>query len=207
MYFAVSLLYLCSAHTITLECNGYLCLTVTLHCFQTIDGQFKLSFMYRFPDQRNEVCYFAFCYPHSYLECQAKLEGLDKAFAVCKQMTPFSQQDSIYYQRELVCNSLDGLRIDLLTVSSVRGMMQEREEYLPHLFPHRSVPRVHRFKGKKVLYVVSSSVPPWHAHSFDIELSKSKFFTPFNSLAECCVETQFTQQLHCNQNTKIDYLP
>lgn len=118
--------------------------------FQTVDGQFRLSFTYRFPDQRNGVHYFAFCYPYSYSECQAKLEELDRSFIICQQMTPGSSpKDSIYFHRELLCNSLDSLRVDLVTITSVKGMMDDREEWLPHLFPDKTVPRARRFEGKK----------------------------------------------------------
>ena len=118
--------------------------------FQTIDGQFRLSFTYRFPDQRSGVHYFAFCYPYSYSECQAKLEELDRTFIGCQEMTPSTPKDTIYYHRELLCYSLDRVRVDLLTVTSAKGMMKSREECLPHLFPDKSVPRAHMFKGKKV---------------------------------------------------------
>lgn len=46
--------------------------------------------------------------------------------------------------------SLDGLRIDLLTVTSCKGMVDEREERLQGLFPDTECPRPHKFKGKKV---------------------------------------------------------
>lgn len=127
--------------------------------FETVDGQFKLSFTYRFPDQRNGVCYFAFCYPYSYSECQAKLEELDRNFISCQQMTPSSPKDAIYYHRELLCYSLDNLRVDLLTVTSVKGMMDSREEWLPGLFPEKAVPRAHKFQGKKVFFL-SARVHP-----------------------------------------------
>ena len=121
-----------------------------LFLFQTEDGQFKLSFTYRFPDQRNGVCYFAFCYPYSYSESQAKLEELDHNFSSCQQMSSSSPKDDIYYHRELLCYSLDNLRVDLLTITSAKGILESREDWLPSLFPEKTVPRAHRFQGKKV---------------------------------------------------------
>ena len=41
---------------------------------QTVDGQFLLSFTYRFSESRGGTTYFAFCYPWSYTECQEALE-------------------------------------------------------------------------------------------------------------------------------------
>lgn len=65
-------------------------------------------------------------------------------------MTPTEPKDSIYFYRELLCYTLDSLRVDLLTITSAKGMMEEREESLPSLFPDKTVPRAHKFEGKKV---------------------------------------------------------
>lgn len=127
--------------------------------YETVDGQFRLSFTYRFPDQRSGVHYFAFCYPYSYSDCQAKLDDLDRSFTICQQMTPSEPKDSIYFYRELLCYTLDSLRVDLLTITSAKGMVEEREESLPSLFPDKTVPRAHRFEGKKVFFL-SARVHP-----------------------------------------------
>lgn len=58
-----------------------------LSCFQTVDGQFILSFTYRFPEYRGATSYFTFCYPWSYTESQDCLEQLDKKFQDCKNFT------------------------------------------------------------------------------------------------------------------------
>lgn len=58
--------------------------------------------------------------------------------------------DSIYYHRELLCDSLDKLRVDLLTITSCHGMLEEREPRLEKLFPDKNTPRPHRFVGKRV---------------------------------------------------------
>lgn len=123
--------------------------------FQTVDGQFILSFTYRFPEQRNSVHYFAFCYPYSYSELQMQLDSLDKVYGPCKIMTPLSPSNSIYYHRELLCKSLDDLRMDLLTITSCKGMTEERETRLDKLFPDLDTPRAHKFKGKKVRHLCS----------------------------------------------------
>ena len=39
--------------------------------------------------------------------------------------------------------------MDLLTITSVKGMLDSREQCLPNLFPDKTVPRAHRFEGKK----------------------------------------------------------
>ena len=53
---------------------------LTLYYSQTVDGQFILSFTYRF-EYRFSTVYFAFCYPYSYTEYQDKLGELDNKFA------------------------------------------------------------------------------------------------------------------------------
>lgn len=63
---------------------------------------------------------------------------------------PHSPLDSIYYHRELLCYSLDGLRVDLLTVTSCHGLREDREPRLEQLFPDLSTPRPFRFTGKRV---------------------------------------------------------
>ena len=52
--------------------------------------------------------------------------------------------------RELLCYSLEGLRVDLLTISSHEGITEDLEPRLPNLFPDTSQERPRTFKGKKV---------------------------------------------------------
>ncbi|KAM6463013.1 cytosolic carboxypeptidase-like protein 5 isoform 3-T3 [Liasis olivaceus] len=67
--------------------------------------------------------------------------------------------DAIYYHRELLCYSLDKLRVDLLTITSCHGMQEEREARLEKLFPDKNTPRPHCFVGKRVFFL-SSRVHP-----------------------------------------------
>ncbi|WAR24219.1 CBPC5-like protein [Mya arenaria] len=55
--------------------------------------------------------------------------------------------DSIYYHRELLCHSLDKQRMDLITISSCHGLLNETEPHFdPRLFPDRN--REHRCKNR-----------------------------------------------------------
>ncbi|NXN29252.1 CBPC5 protein, partial [Nycticryphes semicollaris] len=126
---------------------------------QMVETQFVLSFVHRFLEHRGATTYFAFCYPFSYTECQEMLAQLDGRFQECRHMSPSSPLDSVYYHRELLCHSLDKLRVDLLTVTSCHGMLEKREPRLDKLFPDTSTPRPHRFAGKRVFFL-SSRVHP-----------------------------------------------
>ncbi|KAH9504625.1 Cytosolic carboxypeptidase-like protein 5, partial [Bulinus truncatus] len=73
---------------------------------------------------------------------------------------PNRHPEKIYYHRELLCHSLDKLRVDLITISSCHGLTDISEpRFDKHLFPDRDTPRCKRFMGKRV-FVLSSRVHP-----------------------------------------------
>lgn len=113
--------------------------------YSTLDNIFTLSFKFKTPDPQS-VTYFAFTYPFSYLELQSYLGNLDAKYL---NAVPNSKDD-IYYTREVVCNSLEGRRVDLITISSYHNVSTEREVRLKNLFPEDNIPRPYRFIGKKV---------------------------------------------------------
>ncbi|ESP05628.1 hypothetical protein LOTGIDRAFT_102525 [Lottia gigantea] len=128
--------------------------------FEMVDGQFILSFIYRFPEFKGSTTYFAFCFPWSYTESQNQMSELDNRFEKCKTFDTSTPVNSIYYHRELVCLTLDKLRVDLLTITSCHGITKDTEpRFDKHLFPDQRNPRCKRFKGKKV-YFLSSRVHP-----------------------------------------------
>ncbi|XP_029139774.1 cytosolic carboxypeptidase-like protein 5 [Protobothrops mucrosquamatus] len=83
--------------------------------------------------------------------------GKGKKEAAPPRGTPYL--DAIYYHRELLCYSLDKLRVDLLTITSCHGMQEKREARLEKLFPDKNTPRPHCFVGKRVFFL-SSRVHP-----------------------------------------------
>ncbi|KAF4114998.1 hypothetical protein G5714_005221 [Onychostoma macrolepis] len=123
--------------------------------FQMSDSQFILSFVHRLLEVRGVITYFSFCYPFSYTECQDMMLQLDHRLLSAAH----SPLESIYYHRELLCYSLDGHRVDLITVSSCHGLLEEREPRLERLFPDLGTPRPHCFSGKRVFFL-SSRVHP-----------------------------------------------
>ncbi|XP_042552631.1 cytosolic carboxypeptidase-like protein 5 isoform X1 [Dipodomys spectabilis] len=126
--------------------------------FEMTETQFVLSFVHRFVEGRGSTTFFAFCYPFSYSDCQDLLTQLDQRFPE-NHPTHGSPLDTIYYHRELLCYSLDGLRVDLLTISSCHGLREDREPRLEQLFPDTSTPRPFRFTGKRIFFL-SSRVHP-----------------------------------------------
>jgi cytosolic carboxypeptidase protein 5 len=133
--------------------------------WQTVNNlNFQLSFTHRIPEKRETTTYFAFCYPHSYEECQEMLEKLDKQFENCKTINSNSRcdPDMIYYHRELFCYSLDKRRIDLITISACNQMNTTKREprFDPdNLFPKNNDQRCFEFDQKRV-FVLSSRVHP-----------------------------------------------
>lgn len=132
----------------------------------------RISFQLVISDSRKLTTYFAFCYPYSYGECQRRLARLDEQF---RQPSLPQAQDEIYYHRlislliqvprqllglfnlrELLCRSLEGRRIDLITVTSWEGVSEEREPRLPHLFPDEASDRCYVFRNKKVIVRLAS---------------------------------------------------
>ena len=114
-----------------------------------VNGQFRLSFQYRISETHRQTVFFAFCYPYSYTECQEKLLQCDEQYSSCNH--------NIYYHRELLCHSLEGRRVDLITISSCDGMSHECESRLSDLFPDTSKTRAKKFLGKKVSILKNKS--------------------------------------------------
>lgn len=63
-------------------------------------------------------------------------------------------EDDIYYHRECAIKSLEGRRLDVLTISSYHNITQKREDRLNNMFPELSEERPYKFRDKKVYYIV-----------------------------------------------------
>lgn len=125
------------------------------------ENKFSISFTHRFEFGESEVTYFAFCFPWSYSDCQQQLEELDTRF---ERKGLSRRKEDIYYVRELLIQSTGGRRIDLITLSSSKGILvDKRERYMDGLFPidesGTKQERPHCFKKKKVILVTSRVHP------------------------------------------------
>ncbi len=63
------------------------------------EGVHVLSFQLTVPDSRKHTFYCAFCFPHSYTECQKMLAKVDEQFSGAVDQ---SDENSIYYHRSVV---------------------------------------------------------------------------------------------------------
>lgn len=157
--------------------------------FETEDGNFVMSFCHHVPETPNLDISYAFTYPFSYTECLTMLEKFDEKFSRSEENliemisqvflarnqnlkiadehsvgdtgSPNDILDEIYYKRELLINSLEGRRVDLLTITSFQGIMNKKEDLLGNLFPddQSNATRCHRFENKKMIFL-SSRVHP-----------------------------------------------
>lgn len=108
-------------------------------------------------DNADGVVSFAFTYPYTYSMVQSNLDAMNS------HVNEMGIKGSLYYSRELLANSVDGLRIDLVTISSVDGASDEQEPLLPNLFPDTLSPAESRrpvvFPEKEIVFV-SARVHP-----------------------------------------------
>lgn len=108
-------------------------------------------------DAADDKIFFAFTYPYSYTVVQNDFQNWDAI-----HVNNFDVAGSIYYHRELLTLTPDGLRVDLVTISSIDGISTEREELLPGLFPNMDTHNSSRcrvFPEKEIMFI-SARVHP-----------------------------------------------
>lgn len=152
--------------------------------FETDDDDIfsiKFDFVFRPDTIETTATFFAFCIPFSYDELQRKLELCDSLFASssaasssetdtttlshsspCGPTTILAagnDENRIYFHRELLVHTLDGLRVDLLTISGSNGISDDEEPRLEGLFPDLKTRRSRQFPDKKVVFM-SARVHP-----------------------------------------------
>ena len=122
--------------------------------YSTVDSNFVLTFRVRL--EPKHVTYVAFTYPFSYRDLQAFLNRLEKKYPMSSDEEALRRPaNSLYFHRELACLSYEGRRVDLLTVTSLHGITDEREDRLERsLFPEiEKTRRPFKFENKKTIFV------------------------------------------------------
>lgn len=132
-----------------------------MNYFFTQDDQFTLKFQHYFSHRPDETTYFAFSYPWSYQESQDKIDQIESLFAS-------APEKNLYFHRETVYYSTEGRKMEMITISSKDGMLDEYEEVPDDpdsagLFPEsegnpQSRPRL--FDENKRIIVFTSRVHP-----------------------------------------------
>ncbi len=64
---------------------------------------YVLSYNLTVPDSRKMTFYCAFCFPHSYTDCQKLLSKLDEQY---RGVAQHSDEDSVYYHRYVRVTSI-----------------------------------------------------------------------------------------------------
>ncbi|XP_033200464.1 cytosolic carboxypeptidase-like protein 5 isoform X1 [Bombus vancouverensis nearcticus] len=118
-------------------------------------SDFTLSFVYFAPENPKAITYFAFTYPFSYTDLQNYLRRVE-ARILKRSIT---SADDVYYHRECAIKSLEGRRMDLITISSFHNISTEREDRLNNMFPEKTEERPFKFWDKKVIFI-SARVHP-----------------------------------------------
>ena len=106
-----------------------------------------MTFDHLFECDPTEVTYFALTYPFSYNDCQCLLENYENVY---------KDHPKIYFHRELLTRSIEGRRIDLLTIT-MRKSGSELEESIPGLFPEDNLRPI---KFNKPTIFVTARVHP-----------------------------------------------
>jgi hypothetical protein len=112
-------------------------------------NEFILSFTYKTSDNTNAITYFAFTYPFSYTDLQNYLKKIDTK--MLKRIGKLA--DDIYYHKECAIKSLEGRRLDILTISSYYNILPEREIKIKGLYPFKHDKRAYKFQDKKVIVI------------------------------------------------------
>ena len=74
-----------------------------------------------FSSAPGETTFFAFSYPFSYEESQAKIDQIEHSF------NHSHHKENLYFHRETVYYSIEGRKMEMMTISSRDGILDERE--------------------------------------------------------------------------------
>jgi cytosolic carboxypeptidase protein 5 len=84
--------------------------------------QFLLSFQHLFGYSSSETTFFAFCYPFSFEESTELTDRIEE------KLTRPENRTSIYFHREVLYYSLEGRKMEVVTISSRDHITDEQED-------------------------------------------------------------------------------
>lgn len=87
------------------------------------------------------------------VETPSNLESTSR-LSILENQSNVEIEDDIYYHRELLINSIEGRRVDLLTITSFHNIQHEHEYRFSELFPDAYSKRCRTFKNKKVRHFI-----------------------------------------------------
>ena len=109
----------------------------------------------------HEEDFFAYTYPYSYNESLAKTQNMLKRL---------KDSDSVYMHREVLFRSAEGREMELITLSSYKGITEEREAMIDAdgLLPWNGTveKRPFKFVNKKCIFLTSRVHPGETAASY-----------------------------------------
>ncbi|XP_029655057.1 cytosolic carboxypeptidase-like protein 5 [Octopus sinensis] len=117
--------------------------------FEPSKEGFSLYFTYTFPEEFSSSTEFAFTYPWTYEDDQTFFARLQELY---------SKHPSIYFHREVLCYSLGGNNVDLITISGQNGFKKEKEKRFNCRIFDNKIPRCAAFNKKVIL--LSARVHP-----------------------------------------------
>ena len=88
--------------------------------FTKSDGAAQLYFEHSVEHDEDKI-YFAFTYPYTYTTMQNDLDQIER-----KHENDFNDKERIYFYREVVLKTPDGLNMDLVTITSIEGIDPDR---------------------------------------------------------------------------------
>ena len=96
---------------------------------------FYFQFTHKFGSETETS--FALSFPFSYQDCLSKCTTIFKNFKDSK---------AVYFHHETAIYTLEGRKLQLLTISSFKNITEEREDLIPRLFPEYSEIKPRPFK-------------------------------------------------------------
>eukprot|EP01006_Ploeotia_vitrea_P025961 TRINITY_DN58927_c0_g3_i1.p1 TRINITY_DN58927_c0_g3~~TRINITY_DN58927_c0_g3_i1.p1 ORF type:complete len:728 (+),score=33.06 TRINITY_DN58927_c0_g3_i1:68-2251(+) len=131
------------------------------HCPKSTT-QLKLTFNHTFEHDNNEV-FFAFTYPYSYKELQEHLANWETVHGSAHLTRQNPQPQDVYFVRETLLYTLEGRKVDLLTISNRSGMSDSTEPQIgPNLCERTGMmnqKRPYLFPNKKIFYITARVHP------------------------------------------------